>query len=255
MPVYRKLGWKPSPPDIRNKKYSLTYPIHSLATLPSSVDLRKTCPPVYDQGELGSCTAQSVAGLAQFLLIKDKKPSYVPSRLFIYYNERVMENSVKFDNGATLISGMKVLRKFGAPHEKLWWYNEKKFTVKPNKKVYDDGLNHQIKEYLAVDNGNIEEIKTILSEGYPLVFGCTVYNSFLSSSTEHSGIVTMPKQREKMAGGHAMLIVGYNDTKKLFIVRNSWGVNWGDKGYCYFPYDYITNRDLSDDFWTAREIE
>ncbi len=254
MSVVRKMGWKPSLPDLRDHKYSAYLPVRSLAMLPPKVDLRPHCPPVYDQGELGSCTANALAGLAQFLLIRAGKPSFVPSRLFVYYNERVLEDSVSEDSGASLTDGIKVLNKIGAPHESLWWYNVKKFAVKPGKAVYADAAKHLLGEYLSVDNTRIEEIKTVLSAGYPVVFGFTVYDSFMSDATAKTGVVRMPGKKEKIQGGHAVALVGYDDSDHTFLVRNSWGIGWGDGGYCHMPYAYVTDRDLSDDFWTAHAI-
>jgi C1A family cysteine protease len=246
-------GWKRSLPDPRDIVYSPKRMV--LQALPPSVDLRPTCPPVYDQGDLGSCTANAVGGLVQFLEIKEKNPSFVPSRLFIYYNERVLENTVSQDAGAELRSGMKVLANLGAPHESLWWYDINKFTVKPNRKVYADGLKHKVLRYSRIDNTRLDDMRACLADGYPIAGGFAVYQSFETSTVTRTGIVPMPSRNERMLGGHAILVVGYNDAIQRFIVRNSWGASWGIQGYFTIPYLYFTNGQLADDFWTATFVQ
>lgn len=244
-------GWKNSVPDFRDFHYS---PPMSLAAAPPLVDLRPGCPAVYDQGSLGSCTAQAIAGLVEFLKKKQNKEVFTPSRLFIYYNERVMEGTVRVDAGATLRSGFKVVSQLGNPHENLWWYNISKFAVKPNTNVYKDGLNHQVIRYTRVNNARLDDMRACLASGFPIVGGFAVYNSFQSATVSRTGVVPMPLRNERMLGGHAIMVVGYDDSKQRFIVRNSWG-NWGDKGYCYMPYIYLCNSQLADDFWTATFVE
>ena len=249
----RKYGWKPSLPDFRDEKFAM--PAHlDAVTLPTSVDHRPQCPPVYDQGDLGSCTANSAAGNVQFLLMKEKKENFVPSRLFIYYQERVLEDSVNEDAGAALRDGFKVLSKFGSPHETLWPYNTSKFKVKPPKAAYADGLKHPLVKYAKVDNTNLQLMKAALAAGYVISGGFTVYESFEDDAVAKTGVVPMPGKNEQTLGGHAILVVGYDDAKKWYIVRNSWGPSWGDKGYFYMPYDYFSNPDLADDFWVGHFV-
>jgi C1A family cysteine protease len=95
-------------------------------------------------------------------------------------------------------------------------------------------------------------MKACLASGYPFIFGFTVYDSFESDAVAKTGIVPMPSKTELVLGGHAVMAVGYDDSKKWFIVRNSWGEDWGDKGYFYIPYDYLTNKNLASDFWTIK---
>jgi C1A family cysteine protease len=248
----KRYGWKRSLPDFRDFMYS---PPHSLTAPPPIVDLRPGCPSVYDQENLGSCTAQAVGGLAEFLMKKQGKPAFTPSRLFIYYNERVLEGTVNEDAGATIRSGFKVVNKLGNPHEALWWYDISKFRTRPNKKVYTDGLNHQILRYTRVNHADLYAMRACLANGFPIVGGFAVFQSFESSTVTRTGIVPMPKRSERMLGGHAIMVVGYDDTKQMFIVRNSWGTGWGIKGYCMMPYLYLTNTQLADDFWTGTFIE
>jgi C1A family cysteine protease len=245
-----RLGWKPPLPDPRRPKYKTYRPTFLAPALPNYMDLRRYCPKVYDQGNLGSCTANALAGLYEFLAKRSKKPVYVPSRLFIYYNERVIEGSVREDAGASLADGVYVLNKLGAPHESIWWYDIAKFAVKPSKRVYDDGLNHTTGSGLSLDNTNVDELRSTLVRGYPFVLGFSVYESFMDDTVARTGVVKLPGNHEMLLGGHAVLAVGYDHTKRIFICRNSWGPDWGKAGYFTMPYDYVVNPDLSDDFWT-----
>ena len=170
------------------------------------------------------------------------------SRLFIYYNERVLEDTVDYDSGASLRDGIKTLRKQGACWEKTWPYLIERFTRKPSKKCYMEAKKHQIESYHRINS--LPEMLTCLAEGYPFVFGFTVYESFQSQRVAKTGVANMPKKKEKVLGGHAVMAVGYNRRQKKFIVRNSWGTKWGKEGYFTMPYEYLET--LSADFWTIR---
>ena len=246
----RKYGWKRGLPDFRDRKFKVPAHLKDVV-LPPSVDLRPQMPPVYDQGDLGSCTANATAGDFEFLLMKEGKTAYVPSRLFIYYNERAMEGSVDTDAGADIRDGFKVLNQQGAPDETLWPYDVSKFTVKPPQTVYDNGLLNTLVNYESVDNTNQQLMKAALAAGYAVAGGFTVYESFENQSVAQTGVVPMPAPNESVLGGHAILVVGYDDAKQCYIVRNSWGSGWGDQGYFYAPYAYFSNPDLADDFWVG----
>ena len=245
-------GWLPDLPDHRDLTY--TAPAAILSKLPKKVDLRQNCPPVYDQGQLGSCTANAIGGAFEFELMKQKAPDFIPSRLFIYYNERVIENTVNSDSGAQIRDGVKSVNKKGVCPEDMWPYNISEFTQKPHSVCYTDALKHQVLSYQRVVT-DANHMKGCLAEGYPFIFGFTVYESFESSQVAQTGVVNMPHKKEKVLGGHAVLAVGYDDISKRFIVHNSWGVNWGQSGYFTIPYDYLTNPNLADDFWTIRVVE
>jgi C1A family cysteine protease len=248
----KRYGWKPDHPDHRDFKYRATAPV--LQALPVKTDLRSGCPAIDNQLELGSCTAQALSGLCQFVDSKIGVDDVVkPSRLFIYYNERRIEGTTDSDSGAYLRDGMKALQRWGYPPEELWPYDIYKFARQPSKVIYEAAVSSKIDTYSRVTQSE-KHLKACLAEGFPVVFGFTVYNSFEAEHVAHTGIMTMPIHSEAPVGGHAVMLVGYDDEKQYWIVRNSWGVEWGDKGYFYMPYSYLVDPDLSADFWTVRYV-
>ncbi len=248
---FASFGWIPDLPDSRDIMYRDVRPV--LVPVPEIVDLRPLCSAVEDQGSLGSCTAQALVGALEFLEKKDNVPFADLSRLFVYYNERVIEHTVRSDSGAMLRDGIKTLARQGVCTEKKWPYIVASFIRKPSPACYREALDHQIVSYQRILT--LEEMLSCLAEGFPFVFGFTVYESFVSSRVSTSGIVDMPNPRERVLGGHAVLAVGYRQTERRFIVRNSWGAGWGQKGYCTMPFDYLSDRNLSDDFWVIRTGE
>jgi C1A family cysteine protease len=248
-----RFGWIPDLPDHRDHMFAAAREV--LTALPAAMDLRPQCPKeVYDQGQLGSCTGNAIAGAIEFDEIKQKAADiFTPSRLFIYYNERVVEGTVNSDAGAQIRDGIKTVAKQGACHEQIWPYDITKFRAKPSKAAYTDGTKHTAVQYQRLIQ-SLTEMKGCLAAGYPFVFGFTVYESFESASVAKTGIVPYPSTGEKVLGGHAVLAVGYDDASQRFIVRNSWGSGWGMKGYFTSPYSYLTDNNLADDFWTIRMV-
>jgi C1A family cysteine protease len=247
----RWYGWLPDRPDQRDKLYRAI--ARAPRRLPASVDLRALCSPVEDQGPLGSCTANALVGNLELLEKKAGKRATNLSRLFVYYNERLVEGTVKEDAGALLRDGIKTLAKYGVCPEAQWRYVVRKFAEQPPKACYDHAAEHQILSYHRITA--LKEMKTCLAEGYPFVFGFTVYESFESDTVAKSGKLNLPKQDEKDVGGHAVMAVGYDEAQQRFLIRNSWGTDWGKGGYFTMPYEYLDRRDLSDDFWTIRAFE
>ncbi len=217
--------------------------------LPSFVDLRQFFGPVFDQGQLGSCTGNGTAALLGYMENKKISAWQVFSRLFIYWHERQLEGSIDEDAGADIRDGMKVLQKIGAPLESYWPYHIDQFRVQPSAIAEAQATSHKINKYHRVLK--LSTAKAALAHGHPIVIGFLVYNSFESEEVARTGIVPMPKADEKQLGGHCVLIVGYDDEKQCFIVRNSWGEGWGDKGYCYLPYQFIESEIIMD-MWIAQ---
>jgi C1A family cysteine protease len=249
----RWYGWIPDLPDSRDRLYAA--PLAALGPLPPMIDLRANCPPVYDQGQLGSCTANAIGGALEFDQIKQALGDiFIPSRLFIYYNERVIEGTVNDDSGAMLRDGIKTVAKQGAPHEQIWPYTIAKFRTRPSTAAFKDAAKHPALLYQRVAR-SLDELRGCLASGFPFVFGFTVYDSFESAAVAKSGNAPMPKPGESALGGHAVGAVGYDDDKQWFVARNSWGAKWGQAGYFTLPYDYLLDENLSDDFWTIRQVK
>ena len=248
-----KYGWIPDLPDHRDHLYAA--PGAVLAKLPRKVDLRPHCPPVLDQGELGACTAHAIANAHRCDQIKQQaKSDFLPSRLFIYYNERAMEGTVREDAGAMIRDGIKSIAKQGACPERLWPYDITKFSKRPPAPAYTAAEKHQAVLYQRVAQ-ILAQMKGCLAAGHPFVFGFSVYESFESPAVAKTGRMPMPAPSEKNLGGHAVLAVGYDDAKQHFIVMNSWSAQWGDKGYFYMPYTYLADANLADDLWVVTMVE
>ncbi len=246
-------GWNRDLPDGRDFMYGA--PPEVVSKLPESVDLRPGCPPVYDQGQLGSCTANAIGGALEFAQIEEKKTNpFTPSRLFIYYNERVIEHTVDSDSGAQIRDGVKSVHQLGAPPETDWPYDINKFTQKPPEQAFTDAKNYQAIVYQRL-TPTLGQLKGCLASGFPFIFGFTVYESFESQEVASTGHLGMPQTNEKQLGGHAVLAVGYEDSSQTFIVRNSWGTDWGIQGYFTMPYPYLLQGTLASDFWTIRSVE
>ncbi len=259
-------GWKPDLPDHRDRKYAAP-PAHQ-GMLPDSVDLRKTCPKIYCQGEIQSCTANAIAALVEFVILKQNGLRFSPSRLFIYYNERAMDKSIPMDGGAYLRDGIKSVAKIGVCQESTWpydgtapadpntrlWAPGAVAATKPSEASFKEAGNHQVLSYDRLDQ-SLVQMKACLAAGYPFVFGFTAYDAFAGAGVLKHGVLNLPEKGEGVVGGHAVMAVGYSDETGRFLIRNSYGEDWGQKGYFTMPYAYLQSGDLAADFWTLRVVE
>jgi C1A family cysteine protease len=249
----QRFGWVPDLPDARDYMYSA--PEKVLTKLPKKKDLRgSNMPPIWDQGELGSCTGQAIGSAFEYSQRKQGLKVFMPSALFIYYNERAMEGTIDTDSGAMIRDGMKSVAKVGVCAEVTWPYNIPRFREKPPAKAYTEAKKHQALVYRRV-LGQLHQMQGCIAQGFPFVFGFAVYESFMSPEVARTGKVSLPPRGEQLIGGHAVLAVGYDDAIQSFIVRNSWGEGWGMDGYCTMPYGYLTDPQLARDFWAIYTVE
>jgi C1A family cysteine protease len=247
-----RYGWIPDLPDQRDHTFSVPAPV--LGDLPASVDLRPGCPKtVYDQGQLGSCTANAIAAAFEFDLAKQELADFMPSRLFIYYNERVMEGTVDSDSGAMIRDGVKSVAKQGVCTEDAWPYEIGSFADQPSAQCYTEALDNRAISYQRIPQ-TLNQMRGCLANGFPFVFGFSVYESFESDEVARTGVAPLPGSGESLLGGHAVLAVGYDDESTRFLVRNSWGPQWGQGGHFTIPYSYLTDRGLASDFWTIAKV-
>jgi C1A family cysteine protease len=259
-----RYGWVPDLPDARDHLYLA--PRAAVVNLPPSVDLKAGLPDAYNQGRIGSCTGNAIAGAFEFELRKQQLPDFTPSRLFIYYNERTIENTVGSDSGAMIRDGIKSVATQGVCPETEWPYDDtpadpasgafpagSKAAQKPSKQCYADAAAHRATSYQRVSRV-LDQMKGCLASGYPFVFGFSVYASFESAEVARTGDAPLPAPHETLLGGHAVLAVGYDDATQRFVVRNSWGPGWGRNGHFTLPYAYLTEPGLASDFWTVRVV-
>jgi len=217
---------------------------------PTTIDLRSKIPIMYDQGELGSCTANA---LCYSYMYND--PSYRPSRLFLYYNERALDGNIQIDAGSSLSQGINALQKYGVCQDVTWPYIINKFTNKPNTVAYSEAVKHEVLTASRVTQ-TLSSLKGCLQIGQPFVVGIAVYQSFESDVVTNTGYVPLPNtNKELFLGGHAVICVGYNDTRQVWIMKNSWGSSWGAGGYFYLPYAYLTSQSLAGDIWKITKVK
>jgi C1A family cysteine protease len=241
-------------------------PVQVLKALPDSVDLKPEFS-IYDQGRIGSCTANALAGAIQFDRLKNKQtPNFVPSRLFIYFNERQIEGHVANDAGAQLRDGIKTLSKLGVCPEKDWPYDDtpalyeggpfppnSKPSEKPDQASYQDARKYVITNYQRL-TPTLSQLQGCLAAGFPFVFGFTVFASWYSKNPRPSTI-SLPTSDDQAIGGHAVMCIGYDNETRFFKIRNSWGASAGKSGYFFMPYVYLTSGNLAADFWVINAVK
>ena len=269
--IGRRYGWKRQLPHFGDARFKpmAVYP------LPDRVDLRETgfLPPVYDQGKIGSCTANAIAAAFDFCRKKEGLAWIYPSRLFIYANERIAEGtSLDQDSGAEIRDGVASVSSKGVCPESMWPYStlfhseSDLFKIAPKDECYGAALSELAVQHQAVDQS---AITATLAQGLPVICGITVYASFESPSVNVSGVVPMPLYTDPEnpppsdwdhpltdwpMGGHAILVVGYDLKAGVYICRNSWGDGWGQKGYFTIPMAYLQNPNLASDFWVIQKV-
>ncbi len=221
-----------------------------LGQLPDAVDLRSWMTPVEEQGSLGSCTSNAVVGALEYLVRRETGRAVDLSRLFVYFNQRLWDDRVRQDSGASIASGIRVLHRAGVPTEQNWPYDRNLFAVQPPEPVFREAADYRATDWwsLPVDG---DALRACLASGFPIIFGTRVTESFVK--TPRNGICGMPQGAlDARHGRHALLLAGYDDARRVFIVRNSWGDDWGDSGYVYMPYDYVLNRNWTSSCWAFR---
>jgi C1A family cysteine protease len=253
----RIYAWVPDVPDARDRVYRAPRAVK----VPDRVDLRERMSPVpvEDQGELGSCTANAIVASMEFLRAEGGEPHVDLSRLFIYYNERLAEGTVREDAGAQIRTGIKSVVKTGVCLESTWPYEPARFTRRPVKKCYLEAKVHRAATYERIPS--IFAMMHALHRGFPVVFGFSVYESFESDEVAATGMAPFPDIRhERSLGGHAVVAVGYDKETRIgervgaVICRNSWSSAWGDGGYFYLPLDYVKDYNYADDFWAITSL-
>lgn len=248
MTIKRKYLCKPDTYDHRDHLFGAVHP-SPVTHLPPSVSLRDKMPPAFDQGELGSCTANAAAGAYAF--VHGGGPY---SRLQIYYDERVIEGTVDQDSGAELRDAVKVLATVGAGFEKDWPYDITKFKEAPPKVELAEAAQNKAVSYSRLTGRN--DFRKCLAAGFPFIIGIMVYESFESETVTKTGVVPMPSNAEQCMGGHAVCVIGYNTSihgGDYYEVRNSWGADWGDQGNFWLPAAYLEHVKLATDAWTIRK--
>lgn len=243
-------GWIPDVPDQRDLLFAPDpAAMLKLATTPHfDLTAASQMPKVWNQGQLGSCQGHASGACFAFAHKKSGHATFVPSRLWIYYQARVLEGNPSEDAGSSIRDGFKIMSKLGVPPETDWPYKIETFANAPTAKMVADAVKHKSVVYKKVTQ-TLTSIKAAILSGYPVAFGFAVYDSFETLEVANTGVVPMPGYDETLLGGHAVCLVGYDDLSQMFIVRNSWGFGWGRGGYCLMPYPYVISQDLAADFW------
>jgi C1A family cysteine protease len=220
--------------------------------LPQKFTLNKTMPPVLDQDAIGSCVSNAVCNALGFLNLKMNKSVNLKSRLFNYYNTRVLEGNTDVDSGCQIRNAIKVCNKIGSCYEVTWPYEITQFNHKPSDSTYTEAKKHKLTVYQRVAQ-NRNAIKACLISGFPIIIGFLCYNTLFNPSVERTGDILSPTRRDYPIGGHCVLITGYNDLTQRYEIMNSWGTEWGKDGYGTIPYTYIENPKYAFDFWQIQK--
>lgn len=228
-----KFNIKPTPHKISCVSYKQTN-----AVILPEVDLREWDSPVDSQHTIGSCGASALVNAYENMVKHHYPDKFVDlSRLYVYYHTRYLENTVQSDDGVVYLrSALRAVEKYGVCPESVWPYDITKFLQQPSPDAYVAAEDHKIESYRYLQT--LKDMLEVLSKGDPFIVGITVYPGFMTLSPADSAL-SMPETTDIEMGGHAMSIVGYNMDDAHFIAKNSFGTAWGDKGYCYIPFEYM----------------
>lgn len=223
--------------------------------LPRRVDLSPHCSRIEHQGNVSSCTANAVVGALEYLQIVAGNPVTDLSRLFVYYNARRLADQEAHDVGATMEHVMAALLGYGACTERLWPYNETSWRIKPPEECYNNTVKIPDMQYARVSPS--QERKYVLASGLPIIFGMGVPEYAMMVEAKKSGHLKAPTDGnwEPSSGGHAMLIVGYDDDKGVWLVRNSWGEEYGLGGYFWIDYAALDHYGQPNGYWTVGPLD
>lgn len=239
------LGYSPDLADFRDIPY-----VKPNAPVAPSANLFAGMPPIWSQLNGGTCVGHGVNRNVEYVFRKNGQLDFMPSRLLTYYNARLFEGTESYDSGAQIRDGIKAVASYGVADEAEWAYDLSNINTRPPQNVYDDAAKHLAISYYRLDP-DLDQIRACINEGFPIVFGMTVYESFESAQTAQTGDVKVPAPGEAPIGGHCMVGSGYDDSTRFVDVDNSWGENWGRGGRCRIPYQLFTDGTVSD-IWTIR---
>ena len=243
--------------EYKGKHLKLSVPF----TGPESHSLRPHVKKIYDQGKLGACVAHSMAEAIRLVMshknsklswYQSSQPEFEPSRLYIYWNARIQDRDpYTEDSGCTNLSACLATERFKVAPEELWDYDEELYQIQPDIAAFKRAAEFKNFHYSKVER-SIDAFKSALYAGHPIMVGVVVYETFLHAT---NGDVPMPSEKDKIKGGHSILLIGYDDKKKRFTFVNHWSGLWGDSGFGSLPYDYILNEDISGDFFSVEKLE
>lgn len=248
IPTVTQLGYIKDDIDIRDYIYEVPQTFSLTAGIPTKF-LISNLPPVLNQGQLGSCVSNALVNSLKYLYNKFKKNNNNWSRLFNYYNTRVIENTVNIDNGCQIRNAIKVCNKTGSCYETTWPYVISKYKIRPSTTSYNTAKKNIITKYNSVAL-NRSAIKSCLLSSNTILVGFACFTGLFSRDTTRTGNIQLPVGRESYLGGHCVLLVGFDDATQRYTFMNSWGTTWGNKGYGTIPYSYLENPNLAGDFWT-----
>lgn len=257
-------GWKPDLPDIHDKFYQFEKIEFTAETDTETdsdsetegsfkidrIDLRDQFPPVYDQESLHCSVPCSILSVYRFFTNKtNPEEEYIPSRMHLHQLTSLIDSN---DRSLSIKNALHILEKVGTVSEEIIGFGE--YPDHDERFLGIEAKPPKLIKYRKVEQSK-EQFKRALDAGYPIIFGMSLYSSSLTEGTRKTGEIKMPTKSDQVVGGISMVLVGYDNQRKHWIVRNSWGTQWGDKGYGYIPFSYLTNPQLANSFWVIYKLE